>query len=445
MNRVELIYLEAMRLRHRSVETCIAMLLMLLMAAPMVVAAEHPTLPQLQTVRDELVTHLDEQVLPFWTTEPGEEPLLDGFLMYQAAASEGKPLRPLIAQLRQRATTPARREALREAAARQLERLPKVFWDNQAGGWYHELDEHNQPVGKYPKPTVAQVYAIYVLAGLKDEVLREQSVNLAKRTFAVLDRSGWDPRFGGYVDHYTLPLNHSTNRYKQTGTNFHALQALTELYLATGDALHRQRLESLCRLATTYYTEPASQEAYVLLTRDWAPIDPANHPTACRTIYGHTAELVWYTLEGIEALNATATELASWAQTLAAGIMRYGMATDGPVYHYGQLGGDVQSQRADWWAQVEAMTMFLRLYELTGDPIYWQRFEALRQWTFQHMVSPDTGQWWQQANPTDQRLAMHNAGARWKAGLHVTRFLIRSEQILGRLETTYLQGNHDHE
>lgn len=429
-------------------------LLAMLTSAASALADEHPTLSQLRAVRDELVAHLDEHVLPFWTAKPGDEPLLEGFLMHQDSPSEGRPLRPLIAQLRllyvydiaiQRAAAPVRREALRAAAARQLERLPAVFWDEQGGGWYHELDEYGQPVSERPKPTVAQVYAIYVLAGLRDEALREQGVELAKRTFVVLDRSGWDQRFGGYVEHYSLPLDHPANRYKQTGTNFHALQAMTELYLATGEAIHRQRLESLCRLATTYYTEPVSQEAYALLARDWTPINSADHATARRTIYGHTVELVWYTLEGVEALGASAGELTAWAQTLAAGIMHYGMAAEGALYHYGQLGGKVQSRRADWWAQAEAMNMFLLLYELTRDPIYWQRFESLRRWTFQHLISPDTGQWWPQADPTGRRLMMDDVGVRWKAGLHVIRFLVRSELILSRLETAHLQENPNHE
>ena len=66
------------------------------------------------------------------------------------------------------------------------------------------------------------------------------SLPWAVRTFDLLE-AGWDDHYGGYFDHYNLPHDHPENQFKQTGTNFHALQALTELYESTDDETHRRR------------------------------------------------------------------------------------------------------------------------------------------------------------------------------------------------------------
>jgi mannose/cellobiose epimerase-like protein (N-acyl-D-glucosamine 2-epimerase family) len=150
------------------------------------------------------------------------------------------------------------------------------------------------------------------------------------------------------------------------------------------------------------------------------------------TLYGHNAELIWYTLEAARVIGRDPHDLLPWAEPAAAALRRDGMTADGATFLFGFLAGAATDKRITFRGQAESMLVFLRLYSLTGKPQYYEAFETTTRWTFAHLVDPRTGWWIPAVDVAGHELTDLPAGMHWIAGLHVTRMLLEAEAVLQR-------------
>jgi mannobiose 2-epimerase len=390
-------------------------------------------------VRQALVEHLDRQVLPTWTAPELVDTRYGGFFNVLDAAGHpvGQDFKPLIAHLRllyvhavasQRCQDAAERDRLRRCIDDGLAFLETRFWDAKEPGWVYELTSEGF-VGNGQKRMVCQVYAIYVLAELHRLLGNARALALAEKTFDLIDAEGWDAANGGYGNDHTKPAGDEANAYRDVGTQFHAMLALASLYGTAPKPAVRARLETLYRLTTTRFVYAATGHGHLRLTPDWQPL-PDEKADEAATLYGHNAEMIWYSLAAAEALGRDPAELRPWAERAAAAFMRDAMTRDGAVFLLGHLDGPATDERVAWWGQAEAMILFLRLWQLTGDPQYYRRFEAVTRWSFAHLVDPRTGLWAAVADEYGRKVPAHPGGTCWMAGLHVTRMLLEAERIL---------------
>lgn len=386
-----------------------------------------------------LVRHLDEQVLPTWTSPLVVDRERGGFLNLLDARGRprGQKVKPAIAHLRLLyvhavAITRSRGEAERARLRRQYEAgmayLEQRHRDPRDGAWYYELDLDGAPADA-SKPMVVQVYAIYVLAEAARMLGDPRALALAEETFDRIEAGGWDPQYGGYLCNHTLPPDHPANAIRDVGTNFHALLALACLYRVSPRPVCREHIERLIELATTRFVHPVTGHAYTILAPDWGPV-PGRLTRDEGTIYGHNAELVWYTLEAADAIGRDPRGLLPWAEPAAAAFARDGMTPDGATFTFGFLAGPATDKRVTFWGQAEAMALFLRLHRLTHNPLYYKHFETVARWTFTRLVNPRTGWWTPCVDTAGREVTDLPAGMHWIAGLHVTRMLLEAEQDL---------------
>jgi len=386
--------------------------------------------------------NLDNQVLRLWTDARLTDDQYGGFfnLLDANGAPQSQSDKPLIAHLRllwvhavalQRTTDKERKQRLSRQYRDGMKYLQNNFRNTHDGSWYSGLTMESQPLSRAPQ-TLYQIYAIYILSELKTMLDDDEALRLAEETFELIDSTAWDSEHAGY---FNKPGTHdagATDGQKSAGINFHAMLALASLYRASSKPLYRQRLKTLYDIAITRLFDKQSGHSYLNLTRDWHPL-PGVPRNEQRTLFGHTAELLWYTMVSGQTLGEKPDAVVTWASQLAGKFMVNSISADGVIFHMGLLDGEVTDRGVSFWAQAEAMNLFLHLYAATGECHYYEQFKVITQWTFKHLVISQNGLWWRLVDENGNRLKDIGSGLKWQAGLHETRMLLTAEQVLGNM------------
>ncbi len=358
-----------------------------------------------------------------------------------AVDAAGKPLpqktKPLLAHLRmlyvyavaiQRAQTAKRRGRLRAVFEEEFGFLTQHFWDKKGGGWYFNLDSRGRPKGR-DKRTLGQTYAVYVLAEIARILDDSPARRWALKTFHCIDRGGHDARYGGYLNDWTLPPDSTANAGKDPALNFHTLLGLAALVRATGERAARQRALELLGIIPRHFLYDPSGNGWLRLNSDWSA--PHLPPTAHDlTLYGHDAELGWYTLEAEEDLGRPAGERLAWVRRVADAVIRNGFSASGALHVRGRLDDGPTDHEVHFWCQTEALVLLARLAAATGDVRYWRWFQKTARWTFTHVAQPGVRPWRLIVTDTGRPVSGGFAGAEWRAGFHVTRMILETTRAL---------------
>jgi len=383
--------------------------------------------------------NLDSQVLQLWTDAQLVDDNHGGFfnLLDANGAPQGQSDKPLIAHLRllwvhaialQRTTDTERKQRLQRQYHKGMQFLQNNFYNSHDGSWYSGLTMESKPHKRAPQ-TLHQIYAIYILSELKMSLDDDEALRLAEETFNLVDPVAWDREHHGYFSRLYANDPSGTGGQKNVGLNIHAMLALASLYRASSKPHYRQRLQTLYDIATTRLIDKESGHSYLSLTRDWRPL-PGMAKNEQPTLFGNTAELLWYSMVSGKVLGQNLDREVAWAMRLAAMLQADGISANGVVYHKGSVSGKVIDRRITFWAQAEAMNLFLRLYQVTGECRYYQQFETIAKWTFKYLVIPQNGLWWRVVDEDGNRLSDTGSGLKWQAGLHESRMLLTAEQVL---------------
>ena len=174
----------------------------------------------------------------------------------------------------------------------------------------------------------------------------------------------------------------------------HMLLALTRLYQAIPARIYVDRFEEIFEILKTRFVIPGSRgNVYNALLYNWREIPP-DGKIETKTVYGHSAELIWYLLEGAAVFNKDVQSLIPWLTRLTNALLDSGVSRYGAVFFTGTYRGSVEDRTIWWWVQAETMIALLRVYERTRDKRYWMAFEKVRSWTFRYMVPDRSGPGW---------------------------------------------------
>ncbi|MGA1621723.1 MAG: AGE family epimerase/isomerase [Synechocystis sp.] len=75
-----------------------------------------------------------------------------------------------------------------------------------------------------------------------------------------------------------------------------------------------------------------------------------------------------------------------------------------------------------WWVHLETLVALAKGYEFTGNPLCWQWFEKVHDYTWAHFADPDHGEWFGYLNRQGDVL-LNLKGGKWKGCFHVPRGL----------------------
>ncbi len=86
-----------------------------------------------------------------------------------------------------------------------------------------------------------------------------------------------------------------------------------------------------------------------------------------------------------------------------------------------------------WWVHNEILIATLMAYGLTGDEKYWDWFEKVHAYAFEHFHDKENGEWYGYLH-RDGTVSHTQKGSMWKGPFHLPRCLMLVDSLLGMLE-----------
>lgn len=86
-----------------------------------------------------------------------------------------------------------------------------------------------------------------------------------------------------------------------------------------------------------------------------------------------------------------------------------------------------------WWVHNECLISTLTAYKLTGDEKYFEWFEKIHKYAFEHFADKEFGEWYGYLH-RDGTVSHTQKGSLWKGPYHLPRCLMLCEALLSSIE-----------
>ena len=230
---------------------------------------------------------------------------------------------------------------------------------------------------------------------------------------------------------------------KDQNCMIHVMEAFSELYPVWPDERLRERLqESLTLVKDTIRTEKNYLKLF--FERDWTPIsyqdstDEAQYFLLDNVSFGHDVETVYLMLEAARALDTSTEPVWNVGKKMVDHALDKGWdEKNGGFYLAGfytspEAPLEIVNDEKTWWAQAEAMNMFLEMANrYPEDPRnYYQKFEKTWNYTQEYLIDEEHGGWYRDGLDTAPDRETSPKSDIWKATYHTVRAYINNIQQL---------------
>lgn len=325
-------------------------------------------------------------------------------------------------------TRPATRSQFTEAAEHGFQFLRAKMWDSAHGGYFWEVNRDGSPSNSQ-KHLYGQSFALYALSEMATALNHDGARQAAIELFELLERRSHDGIHGGYIEGFEAdwsetPASQSTPmgpaRQKLMNTHLHLMEAFTSFYRATALPRARERLLELITIESNAVVRKDLAACSDKYTRDWRRLTEGDY---ARVSYGHDIENVWLLMDACRAAGIPDSPLhglyrANWAYCLAHGWD----AAAGAFCDSGLPGQPADRRQKVWWVQAEVLVSALKMFRLTGEPIYREVFERTWNFTESKLIDWKHGEW--HAVITAAGQPEGDKAQMWKAGYHNGRALV---------------------
>ena len=411
---------------------------------------------QLHAAAGEIRRHLRDGIIPFWRDRALDHER-GGYLTHFDAEGRhtGTPEKYLNTQCRlvwwfsalaRADLIPGALECARHGFAF----LQRHFWDGVHGGWCWKVHGDGARLDD-GKVVYGQSFAIYALAEYSLAGGEPAALELAGRTFELLQLHAADTAHGGYLENLeadwtpSAPGFHAGDR-KSLDTHMHLMEAFTVLFEATRAPIHRRKLVEVVRLICDRMIDPAGGCGRNQFDAAWRPIpaiairrtwnaERAGETPAIptdTTSYGHNTELAWLMRRALEVAGEPLDRVQPTLRGLLEHALNHGVDWElGGIFRDGTAGGGAIVFEKEFWQNAEALVGFLDGYELLGEVRCLEAF--LNLWTFarERFIAP-CGEWRvlldRMGRPIDPTVAND-----WKVSYHTGRAMLECTRRLERL------------
>lgn len=151
---------------------------------------------------------------------------------------------------------------------------------------------------------------------------------------------------------------------------------------------------------------------------------------------GHGLESMWFVMDIAERSNDQ--ELIRKCVDISLSTLEFGWDKEnGGIFYFLDVNGNPPLQlewdQKLWWVHVEAMITVLKGYLHTGDERCWDWFEKLHQYTWEHFVDEEFGEWYGYLNRQGEIL-LPLKGGKWKGCFHVPRGLYQLWKTMEKVQ-----------
>jgi glucose-6-phosphate isomerase len=288
-------------------------------------------------------------------------------------------------------------EKFKARAAHALRFVETAFYDAAHDGYHWTIswqDGHATPID-----TTRHMYglAFIMLAAAKAVQLGIPGAQgLLERTFALAERRFYDPASGLYAD--DASADWTLSGYRGQNANMHTCEALITAFAATQDARYIQRAESIALHITVRQAALCGGGIWEHYNADWTPdleynrFDSSNIFRPWGFQPGHFTE--WAKLLCLLDTHLQADWHLPRAQELFDRALAVAWDAKHGGIHYGfGLDNSICDAAKYHWVQAESMAAAAILALRTGDAKYWDWYDRLWQYCWQHFVDHKDGAW----------------------------------------------------
>jgi mannose/cellobiose epimerase-like protein (N-acyl-D-glucosamine 2-epimerase family) len=179
---------------------------------------------------------------------------------------------------------------------------------------------------------------------------------------------------------------------KSLGAHVHLMEAMSSLYLVTGDPIVRERLVQLIVINSNAVVRKRVGACTDEHQQDWTPLRGDEHDRVCS---GHDVKNVWLLIRACEAAGLPNWPLLDLYRTLFQSALNYGFDQEwGGFYESGPLNAPADRRQKVGWVQAEALLSALHMYRLAGDRLYLTCFTRTLDWVTSRQVDWRRGDWY---------------------------------------------------
>jgi len=311
--------------------------------------------------------------------------------------------------------------------------LSSAFFDREYGGLYWVVDRKGKP-SQTRKQFYNIAFGIYALSEYCMAFNDHGSLELAMYLFDVMEKHGFDPEKGGYIearvrnwrdiDDFRLS-GKDLNTPKSMNTNLHVLEAYTNLAKVSKDSRVKKALEGILRVTLDK-----------IISGDWhfkLFFDMNWNSLSADISYGHDIEGNWLLYEAALALGDD--DLKNRAKQVSLGISDAVYKTAYDKQNGGFISGlndkGEPHLKKEWWPQAEAVVGFYNAYELSGDKKYLDIANNIWDFIEKYFVDHENGEWHNELfSDNKPDTSMPKAGF-WKCPYHNARMCFEIIKRLG--------------
>ena len=313
-----------------------------------------------------------------------------------------------------------------EAARSGVDFLLKHFWDEGQGGYYWQVDRKGQPRDD-DKATYGHAFAILALSEYTRAFGDARALDMAKRTFDVLEKHAYDPVGGGYRSRFSRDWS-DPEEMRSQNPQMHLVEALLALYEVSHDETYLDRAAELCHLMNDKLFDHEHGCLPEFFQDDWSdapdrregPVQP-----------GHQMEWAWLLLR-VYAYRPDAVFLERAGQMVSFAWKHGWDQKFGGYYTDLHRSGEVKNSRKSFWQQCEGVMAPLWLWGHTREEEHWGAFELSAEYCFEHFVDWEFGGWFGGLSRDNTARDGHKGGA-WKADYHMVQMCAEVYRFLNLL------------
>lgn len=416
---------------------------------------------RLTKIREEISAILTEKIIPFWL-DRSVDTQYGGYLTEfdENGCFSGSGTKYIVTQSRMvwgfsNLLPFARKEdqpRMREAARQGMEFLTHQFWDPQYGGYYWQLNRDGS-IADDSKLVYGEGFAVYALSEYYLRYGDPRALEYAKRGFDLLQIYCLDSLRGGYYENIERDWRRSPDGTycgdrKSLDIHMHLLETFTTLSLASGEEIHRRRLQEVLDLIMTHMVDSQAGYGFNQFDLDFHRIPAVNIPRTWNaeretneviaspedtTSYGHNVELTWLASLALDVLGIPRESYDATFRRILDHSLAHGYDYEfGGVYRDGIADGPVLVTDKEWWQNFEALCGYLNGYEHYSNPRYLDAFERSWQFVKNKFFNEQVGES-RQLLSRDGSPLVATMGNPWKGIYHTGRALAETLRRFDRM------------
>lgn len=394
----------------------------------------------MNTMREEMVSHLKEQLLPFWQSLRDEE--RGGYVSFVGQDLKRDPMGERGCILNSRilwffseAANALKDESLLCYADHAYRALLSMM-DGKNGGVYWSMTADGQVMDS-TKHTYNQAFAIYALAAYARVSGSQEALEKAVQLFELIEEKCTDEY--GYLEAQKADWTPESNEKlsengvmaeKTMNTLLHVLEAYTELYRVGRDERVKKRILFILDLLERKIYNPEKRRQEVFFDREYNSLIDLSS-------FGHDVETSWLADRTLEVLDDSAltARIRPMLMSMAQEVYEKAFTPHGFM---NECHNDKVDTTRIWWVQAEALVGFVNAYQKTGESKF---LDAARsQWAYikEKMIDPrPMSEWFWSVDEQGTPIPGKPIVEPWKCPYHNGRMIF---EIMERSGHAHLSG-----